>query len=303
MIKGIYCAMITPLDDDENVDREAVEKIAQRIISQGVDGLLLLGSTGEGIALERTAKKEMIRTTRSAIGDSVPIIAGCGSTSTRLAVENVYDAADTGADAVIVTPPCYYPFDADALFEYYTEIAKASPVPVYLYNISRFVGVRIPVETVRKLKDNPKIQGIKESDRDLQYVRELLDATSDRPDFCVMQGSERVFLQSFDMGCSAGITVVGNIEAKHVVGLYHAWKAGNQGGAAKLQALLLEYVSVITMLGMFPKELKVCMKEMSLLKTDKMTSPFPEATEAQRKKILDALNKLHYEIEKGEDKQ
>ncbi|MBO4379006.1 MAG: dihydrodipicolinate synthase family protein [Clostridia bacterium] len=292
MIKGIYCAMITPLDEQENIDQEAAQKTALRLVDEGVDGLLLLGSTGEGIALRQTAKADLIRAVRSGVGNSVPVVAGCGATSTCLAIDNVYAAAEAGADAVIITPPCFYPFDADALYVYYTEIAKESPVPVYLYNISRYAGVRIPVETVRRLKDNPKIQGIKESDRDLQYVRELLDATSDRPDFCVMQGSERVFVQSFDMGCPAGVTVVGNVDVKPVVSLYRAWKSGNRKEADRLQALLLDYVRVITILGMFPQELKICMKGMGLLNSDRMTSPFPQVTDGQRETVLDALEQL-----------
>ncbi len=294
MIKGIYCAMITPLDDHENIDHESAQKTARQLMNEGVDGLLLLGSTGEGIALRQNAKKELIRAARSAVGDHFPIIAGCGAASTCLAIDNVHDAADAGADAVIITPPCFYPFDADALYNYYTALARESPLPVYLYNITRYVGVRIPVETVRRLKDNPRIMGIKESDRDLQYVRELLDATSDRPDFCVMQGSERVFVQSFDMGCPAGVTVVGNVDAGPAVRLFHAWKDGNREEADRLQALLLDYVRVITILGMFPQELKICMKGMGRIRSDRMTSPFPDVTDTQRKTVLDALNTLFH---------
>ena len=109
-----------------------------------------------------------------------------------------------------------------------------------------------------------------------------------------MQGSERVFVQSFDMGCPAGVTVVGNVDAEPAVRLYHAWKDGNREEADRLQALLLDYVRVITMLGMFPQELKICMKGMGLLRSDRMTSPFPEVTDTQRKKVLDALNTLNH---------
>ena len=295
-VKGIWCAMVTPLDNNENIDREAAVRTAKRIVSQGVDGLLLLGSTGEGIALTREAKKDQIRTVRGAV--DVPVMAGCGTTSTRLSIENVYAAADAGADAVILTPPCFYPFGADALYEYYSAVSKASPLPVYIYNISRYVGVRVPVETVRRLKDDPKICGIKESDRDLDYLKELLDATKDRPDFSVMEGSERVFAQSFAMGSPAGVTVVGNIDARPSVALYKAFLAGDKARVDAMQKLTLDLVRVITTLGLFPKELKICMKGMGLLDSDRMTSPFPEVTDAQREQVLDAFRALRDEMDK-----
>ena len=292
MVKGIWCAIVTPLDENENVDREAARRIVRRVIGQGVDGLLLSGSTGEGIALTREAKADLIRTVRNEAG-SFPVMAGCGATSTKLAVANVHDAADAGADAVILTPPCFYPFGADALYDYYEAVAKESPLPVYLYNISRYVGLRIPVETVRRLKDDPKICGIKESDRDLDYLQELLDVTKDRPDFCVMEGSERVFSQSFDMGSPAGVTVVGNVDARPAVELYKAWLAGDREKVEALQKRTLDFVRVLTLLGMFPKELKICMKGLGILESDRMTSPFPEVTDEQRREVLNALRELY----------
>lgn len=287
-LKGIICAMVTPLTQQEGIDEEAAQKITKHIVSGGVDSLLVLGSTGEQIALDSSAKQVMIKTVRQTLPGNMPLLVGCGATSTKLAIQNVHMAEENGADAVFVTPPCFYPFGETALYEYYHAIAHQSKVPVYLYNISRFVGVKIPVETVKMLLDDPMIMGIKQSDRDLEYVQRLLEVSKDRKDFGVLQGSERVFLESFDMGCPAGVTVVGNVQARPAVALYRAWCDGDREKAEKLQQLSLDYVKAITMLGMFPKEIKICLENMGFC-SDRMTSPFLDVTSEQKNRVLDAI--------------
>ncbi len=289
--KGIYCALVTPLTEKEEIDVEGVEKLARHVIAGGVDGLLALGSTGEQIALARESKRRMLQTLRAVMPSDMPLMAGCGATSTKLAIENIRDAEEAGADAVILTPPCFYPFGDDALVAYFTQAAAAAHVPVYLYNISRFVGVRIGSDVVRRLLDNPMIMGIKESDRDEEYLQKLLDIAGQREDFAVIQGSERIFTKSFDRGCSAGVTVVGNLAPSIAPALYRAWREKRTQDAEALQRQLLEYVSVITLLGMFPQELKMCMSRKGICKPY-MTSPFTAMTNRQRETLLCALAEL-----------
>lgn len=288
---GIYCALVTPLTDAEKIDREAAAHITRYVVNGGVDGLLALGSTGEQIALDCEGKRRFLKTVRANMPSSMPLIAGCGATSTRLAVQNVRDAQDVGADAVILTPPCFYPFGDDALVAYFTDVAKEASVPVYLYNISRYVGVRISPEVVRRLLDNPKIMGVKESDRDEEYLRQLLEVSAGRKDFSVIQGSERIFVKSFERGCKAGVTVVGNLAPDIAPALYKAWREHRTADAERLQQKLLDYVAVITMLGMFPQELKACMSTKGLCSV-RMTAPFVSMSGEQQSKLFEALRKL-----------
>lgn len=288
--EGIYCALITPLTKDEQVDCEAAARITQYVSNAGMDGLLALGSTGEQIALTSKSKRDFIIAARNACPDK-PLIVGCGATGTKLTIENVHVAQELGADAVIITPPCFYPFGAAELTAYYNEIAQESAVPIYLYNITRFVGTRIPVETVRQLLNNPKIIGIKESDRDEAYVGELLEVAKERPDFSVLQGSERIFLKSFDLGCRAGVTVVGNLAPTIAPKMYRAWRENRREEAKKLQQELLDYAAVITMHGRFPQELKTAMSYKELCEPY-MTSPFMPLDEVQIASLKEALDKL-----------
>lgn len=291
-VKGVLCALVSPLLENEDIDMEATARLTSYVVEGGTDGILALGSTGEQIALVPEARMQLLKTVRASMPKEMPLIAGCGATSTRLAVRNVSDAEEAGADAVILTPPCFYPCDDDSMVRYFADVAQAANVPVYLYNISRYVGSKIGLEAVRLLMDNPKIQGIKESDRDEEYLRKLLMlANENRPDFQVIQGSERILLKSFDWGCRAGVTVVGNIAPRIAPELYKAWREHSAADSKHLQQELLDYVAVITMFGTFPKELKACMCSKGLCSA-RMTAPFVPMDEEQRNQLLVALCKL-----------
>lgn len=221
----------------------------------------------------------------------MPLLVGCGATSTKLAIRNCKDAQALGADGVIVTAPCFYPFGEDALSKYYEEIADAVDIPVYLYNISRFVGTTLTTSLVKRLSQDSRIKGIKESDRNEELVQQLIAVTAHREDFAVIQGSDRIFLKSFDWGCKAGVTVVGNVAPELPVRLYRAWADGRREEAQALQENLLHYVQAITCLGRYPQEMKAILAGRGMMK-DIMTSPFVPLTDGEKKTVMAAWNEL-----------
>lgn len=135
--EGIYCALVTPLNSDESIDTRGTQRLVKKVLAGGVHGILALGSTGEQMALTTGAKEAFLKQLRRDIPTEIPMMVGCGATSTKLAIENCLQAESCGADAVIVTAPCFYPFGEDQLVKYYEEIVQATHLPVYLYNISR----------------------------------------------------------------------------------------------------------------------------------------------------------------------
>lgn len=293
-IKGIICALLTPLNEDESIDVEAAVTLTRSVAAGGANGILALGSTGESIALSREARKVFIKTVKENIPEDMPLLVGCGATSTKLAIEFSRDAEALGADGVIVTAPCFYPFGEDSLYKYFEEIADAVNIPVYLYNISRFVGTTLTASLVERLAKDSRIKGIKESDRNEELVQRLLQVTAHRDDFAVIQGSDRIFLKSFDWGCKAGVTVVGNVEPELPVKLYKAWAEGRREEAERLQKLLLEYVAAITCLGRYPQEMKAILEKRGVMKSV-MTSPFMPLTEEEKEKIMTAWNGLEHQ--------
>ena len=290
--EGIYCALVTPLNRDESIDVAGVQKLTEKVLAGGVHGILALGSTGEQIALTAASKEQYLQNLRRFVPDSIPLMVGCGATSTKLAIENCLQAENCGADSVIITAPCFYPFGEDQLVKYYEVIAQATRLPVYLYNISRFVGTTLTAPLVARLAKDSRIQGIKESDRNEQLVQDLVAVTKHRDDFSVIQGSDRLFLKSFQWGCKAGVTVVGNVEASIAPALYDAWKQGREAVAENLQKRLLEYVAVITSQGCYPQELKAILAHMGVCE-ETMTSPYLPLTDRQRNDLLDQWQKLN----------
>lgn len=289
--QGIYCALVTPLRTDESIDIAGTERLVERVLAGGVHGILALGSTGEQIALSAAAKEQYISSLRRLVPETVPLMVGCGATSTKLAIENCRQAQANGADSVIVTAPCFYPFGEDSLVKYYEEIAEAVSIPIYLYNISRYVGTKLTPSLVGRLAADHRIQGIKESDRDEKLVQELVSVTRHRDDFSVIQGSDRVFLKSFRWGCKAGVTVVGNVAPSIAPRLYNAWKNGREEEAEALQKALLDCVAVITSQGRYPQEMKVILEQQGVC-DDTMTSPYIPLTKDQKRLLLEQWDEL-----------
>lgn len=289
--EGILCALVTPLNTDETIDTAGTERLAERVLAGGVNGILALGSTGEQVALTAAAKEQYLKALRRIVPSEVFFMAGCGAASTKLAAENCRQAEANGADAVIVTAPCFYPFGDEQLVKYFEEIAQATNLPVYLYNISRFVGTTLTAPLVGRLAKDKRICGIKESDRDRDLVRALIRSTAFREDFSVIQGSDRLLLESFRWGCKAGVTVVGNVEPSLAPRLYDAWKNGRDEEAESLQDMILDYVSLITSQRRYPQEIKMILQEQGVCR-DTMTSPFLPADHRSREELINKWKKL-----------
>lgn len=273
-LQGIICALITPIDDQERIDESAVGRLVKHVTSGGVKSLIALGSTGEQANLRDSEKQRFIKAVKNTIPDGISLIAGTGDTGTLRAIDNSKRAQDAGADAVIITPPSYYPCDDKALMEYYERIAEAIDIPVILYNISRFTGNKLSVELVKDLCADHRIIGIKDSDRDMDYFNKLLEATRGQKHFSVIQGSDRVFVESFAAGSPAGVSVTANICPELVVKLYDKFREGNMAEAERLQQRNLDVVKVIIRHGCFPVELKTVAAGLGLCDA-RATSPFP----------------------------
>ncbi len=291
-IEGIICALITPLKDAEKVDCEGTARLAEYVISGGVNALLALGSTGEQTLLQDSEKLRFLAELRRRTPSSVPLIAGTGDSGTMRAVQNAKMAEDIGADAVIVTPPTYYTFSDSAVIEYYEAIADAVKLPVYLYNISRFTGIKISETVISRLKSNPQFAGMKDSDRDMEYFRKMLSLTEDAPHFNMIQGSDRLFAESFYAGAGAAVSVTANVLPGPAVELWRAFKAGKD--TAELQKQLLELVAIITGCGCYPVELKYIAEHLGLCGRNSC-SPLPVPSEESALKIIERFEQFKKE--------
>jgi len=201
-----------------------------------IRGIVVGGSTGEAVFLDRAERRALLEGARTVIPQDRLMVAGTGAESTRATVALTLDAAEQGADAVLVQPPAYYrgAMTPEALRRHYRTLADASPVPVILYQVPlRFSTVEFSTGLVAELSEHPNIIGIKDSRGDLGALSDLI--THSRDGFQVLVGSGTALYASLEVGAAGGILGVANLVPGWAGDLHAAFRAGDHPRAGALQ--------------------------------------------------------------------
>jgi dihydrodipicolinate synthase/N-acetylneuraminate lyase len=179
LLEGIFAPITTPFYPDERIYYKKLEFNVGRLSLTALAGLVVLGSTGEAVALDDAETREVLRVAAESAQEEKVLIAGIGRESVHATVDLAETAAGFGYDAVLVRNPCYYrpQLTHAALLHYFRTVADRSPLPVILYSIPKFTQVEIPVEVVADLAQHPNILGLKESSGSVDRVREVVRAT------------------------------------------------------------------------------------------------------------------------------
>ena len=207
--RGVFPAMITPFNDDGRIDHEQLAAEAQRLAGAGVDGLVPVGSTGEAATLSHDEHTEVVETVIEAV-DDVPIIAGTGSNSTREALELSVQAADAGADGLLLISPYYNKPEPAGMEAHYEAIADAVDVPLIIYNVPSRTGRNIAIESVLTLAEHENIVGLKAASGDINRISEIAERTTDH-EFAVIAGDDGVTLPLIALGGTGVISVAANV--------------------------------------------------------------------------------------------
>lgn len=217
-MRGVYVVTVTPFDDEGKVDLAGVEKNADWLVSQGVHGLIPLGSTGEFASLEDGDKKAIVDRVIKTVAGRVPVVVGATAETTTKAIEQARYAERAGAAGVLVLPPYYYTPDQEEIFEHYRNVARAIGIPIMVYNNPGSSKVDIAADTVARLAQIPGIACIKESTGDIRRIVDIRMRTEDRlPIFC---GWEDMAYESFVMGAKGWVCVLGNILPRECAALF-----------------------------------------------------------------------------------
>ena len=199
-------------------------------------GIVVGGSTGEAVFLDRDERRALLEGARTVIPEDRLMVAGTGAESTRATMALTLDAAEQGADAVLVQPPAYYrgAMTPGALRRHYRTLADASPIPVILYQVPlRFSTIEFPTGLVAELSEHPNIIGIKDSRGDLSALSELI--IHSRDGFQVLVGSGTALYSSLEVGAAGGILGVANLVPGWAGELHAAFRAGDHARAGALQ--------------------------------------------------------------------
>ena len=242
IFKGMATAMVTPMTP-EGVDYEALGRFIDFQLSQGINALVAVGTTGESATLSPEERKEVIRFTIDRVAGRVPVIAGTGTNNTQHAIDYSISAAREGADALLVVTPYYNKATQNGLIAHFTAIADKVDKPIILYNVPSRTGCNLLPATVEKLAEHPNIAAIKEASGNMSQVMELFARCGDKID--VYSGEDGLTVPILSMGGKGTISVLSNVLPKEAVAMTDAFFAGNVAKAAQDQCKYLNLINLL----------------------------------------------------------
>ena len=236
---GAATAMITPFKDGK-VDFDAIEKIIEWQIAQGIDAIVAVGTTGEGPTLTDEEHKAVIKFCVDKVAGRVPVIAGTGSNDVSYAIELTKYSCEVGADAMLLVTPYYNKATQNGLIASFTAIADASTKPCILYNVPGRTGCSIAPQTYAALAEHPNIVAVKEASGDLSLVAKIAHLCGDKLD--IYSGNDDQIVPIMSLGGKGVISVLSHVLPKETSEICHNYLNGNTKQALEKQ---LEYLPLI----------------------------------------------------------
>lgn len=248
-IEGIYSALITPMDKNENLNRSALRALVDAELSDGVEGFYCCGSSGEGLLLTLEERKKVLEVTLDQAAGRVPVIAHVGTLRTADVIGLARHAKAAGAAAVSMIPPYYYKFSMPEIVDYYQAVLDAVPgLPVILYNIPQFTSVSFNKENAGALLENEWVAGIKHTSQDLYGLERMRAAY---PDKVYFNGFDEMYLPALTIGATSAVGTTVNLFAPTFLGLREAFGRGDLAAAEDLQSLVNRRVETMVRAGIF----------------------------------------------------
>ena len=239
---GMATAIVTPMTEN-SIDYEALGRFIEFQIENGINAIVVMGTTGENATIEPEDQKEVIRFTVEKVAKRVPVIAGTGTNNTEHVLANTKAACEVGADAILVVTPYYNKATQNGLIRHFTTIADASTVPVILYNVPGRTGCALQPKTVAKLAEHPNIVGLKEATGNMSQMVELMHLCGDKID--IYSGEDALTVPMMAMGGAGTISVLSNVLPAESVAMTDACIAGDYKTAAAMQCKLLHLINAL----------------------------------------------------------
>jgi dihydrodipicolinate synthase/N-acetylneuraminate lyase len=234
---SILTALLTPFDDRGEVDHEALRAHVEVLVSEGVDGIMPCGTTGEGPLLEDAEAAAVIGTVVEAAGGRVPVLAHVGRAATRETVRLGRKATDAGAAGLTACVPYYYALEERQIVNHYKALMASTSTPVYAYTIPSRTGNDLSSDAVRELAGEG-LAGLKDStksfDRQLEYL-EVVRAAPGSDKFAVFMGSDTMVLDALEAGAAGSVTAVANLRPDLLLSLKRAFIEDDKKIAKSLQ--------------------------------------------------------------------
>jgi len=244
--RGAFTALVTPMTESGEVDYEGFRRLIQFQITEGIDGIVPLGTTGESPTLDEDEEEKLIEIAMKTAGGKIPVIVGAGSNDTKHMVSYVQRAKRHGADAALVVTPYYNRPNDDGLIRHFEAAAKAG-IPIIVYNIASRTGRNIPTPLMKEIAKIPGVAGVKESSGDINQmgdvIREIaIPKKAEGGKFSVLSGDDAFILPLAALGGDGVISTISNLLPKKVTTLTRAALDGRYEEARSLHYELIPFM-------------------------------------------------------------
>ena len=278
---GVGTAIVTPMNAN-GVDYDAFGRLIDWQIEEGVNALVIAGTTGEGSTLTDAEHKEVLRFAMEKTNRRVPLVAGTGSNDTAYAIELTKYACELDYDAMLLVTPYYNKATQRGLIESFTAIADASTKPCILYNVPSRTGCNLTPASCAVLAKHENIVGIKEASGNISQVAEIAALTNG--EFDIYSGNDDQIVPLLSLGGKGVISVLSNILPKKTVEICDKFFAGDVAGSCKLQLELLPLINSL-FCEVNPVPVKAAMAHMGYTE-NVLRSPLYPMEEANEEKLL-----------------
>ncbi len=291
--------MVTPLLENKELDLLGLKNLLNHLISGGVHGIFILGTTGEGPSLSYAVRKQLISETCKIVNKKVPVLVGITDTSFDGTMEIANHAKKVGADALVVAPPYYFPIAQEEMGDYLESLVPMLPLPFMLYNMPSCTKLHLSIDVVKRAKELGAI-GIKDSSGDLTYLYMLIEEFKNDPSFSIIAGTELFLPETIMNGGHGSVAGGANFFPRLFVDLYEA--AMNQD-LEKIKLLREKVIMVhqtIYEVGEYSsrhiKGTKSALLAMGICQ-DHNAEPLDRFTEEQRERIKKYVAQFNYRNE------
>jgi dihydrodipicolinate synthase/N-acetylneuraminate lyase len=297
---GIIPPLITPLLGRDELDVAGLERVIEHVLAGGVNGLFILGTTGEGPSLSHRLRRDVIERVCRQVTGRVPVLVGITDTAFVESVNVARAASEFGADAVVLAPPYYMPEGQPELQEYLAHLVPELPLPLFLYNMPALTKVSFELETVRRAMDEPRIIGFKDSSCSMIYFHRALGLLKHRPDWSMFMGPEEMLFDAVLAGAHGGVNGGANLFPKLYVQLHHTAREGDLARARELHAQVMRVSEALYRIGKHSsaiiKGIKCAARCLGLC-DDFMAEPFHRFRAEERVLVQQRLKQLQSEME------
>lgn len=236
-LRGIIPAMVTPFDENGDLNEEKTRKLVRYLLGEGVHGLFIAGTNGEAHLMNHDEVVDLTRIVLDEVNGRVPVISGAGRCSTRETIVLANRLKKLGVDYISLVSPSYLVPNQDDLYNHYKTIAENVDAPLILYNIPSQTGLTIMPQTVEKLASIDNICGIKDSGGDIEIQKQYIDISRNN-DFDVLNGSDSKILDTFKLGAVASVAATANVIPKIELDLYEYFLNGEMDKAQEMRNLM-----------------------------------------------------------------